>query len=318
MAGQTEADKSGIRNATILVNPAARGIRRFDGDGALRFLRHRDIAARIAITESAAHASTVAEDAAVRGDDLLFVVGGDGTLRDAARGAKGSPLPLAAIPAGTANVLAKEVGIPRGVRTAFEAHLGGQTVAMDAGRANGDIFLMMAGIGWDADVVGNVNSAMKRRTGQLAYAVTTVRRSLRLRTVEARWSSGLAHWQGPLAQMVVSNTRLYGGLFEPTPAARMNDGELDFVALCPRRRGDGLRLALRLVLRRAGPDARVLAGRVPELFLETPGIPYQLDGDFGGTTPVHLDIEPLALRLRIPAGQLPAAFAVDAPGNSTR
>lgn len=295
--------------ATILVNPVAHRIHRFDGEGAVRYLARRGTEARLVVPASAAEASRAAEAAAARGDDALFVVGGDGSLRDAVRGMAGSETVLAPIPAGTANVLAREIGLPRGLRAAFDAHLGGQAVRMDTGRCNGDPFLMMAGFGWDADVVEHVHYGLKRRTGQLAYVVSTMRRFVRLRTVDARWSSGLAHWQGRLALMVVGNTRLYGGLLRVTAEARANDGELDFVALCPRRPLQGTRLALRLLVQKADRDVAALSGRVPELEFETPGVPYHLDGDFAGHTPARLAVDRLAVRLSVPAGPIAPAFA---------
>ncbi|OAI44591.1 hypothetical protein AYO38_00420 [bacterium SCGC AG-212-C10] len=308
MTGQIERQRP-IQTATILMNPMARGIRRFDSAGAEAYLKRRGIEPRVKLSESPLHASRIAARAAEREEDLLFVIGGDGTLRDAARGMAGARTALAPIQAGTANVLAREFGIPHGIPSAFKAHLSGQTVAMDVGLANDEMFLMMAGIGWDADVVGGVGGRMKQRTGQLAYVLATARRLPRFHTVEAEWSSGLMHWQGPLAQMVVSNTRLYGGLVRPIPNARANDGALDFLALCPRVRGDGLRLSAKLMLRRTVRDTRVLTGRVPELAISTPGIPYQLDGDYEGVTPLRLRVQPLALQLRIPAGPLPPALA---------
>jgi YegS/Rv2252/BmrU family lipid kinase len=306
MTGQTPP-----RQVTILANPAARGFERFHGATVVRWLERRGIDARLVVPASTSRA---AEDAARRGDDLVFVVGGDGTQREAATGLAGSATALAPIPAGTTNVLAKELGIPDVLRDAFEAHISGQRVAMDLGRANGQTFLLMASAGWDAMIVQGVNPGLKARTGQFAYGLQTLLSLHRLRSGRATFSSGLAHWDVSLGVIVVSNTRLYGGLVVPSPEARANDGLLDVCALCPRWPGEGIRLAARLVTHRLGRDVRAVTGRLGELMIETPGIPFQLDGDYAGETPLRIEVEPGVLQVSVPAGRLPAIFRTSATG----
>ncbi len=296
-----------VQRATVLVNPVARSVqKRFDADGAMRFLARHGVHANLVYPESTSEA---AAQAARDGVDTLFVVGGDGTLRQAADGLAGSTTALAAIPAGTTNVWAREAGIPHGIRTAFASHLDGQRVRMDLGRANGQPFLLMASAGWDADVVRNVNPAFKRRTGKTAYAISAVRAFPWLRPVRVEMRSGLAHWHVPLALAVISNTRLYGGIVEPSPGAVANDGQLDVLALCPERIFDTIRLTGRLLIRRMGGDFRAVTVRVPDFRIETADIPYQLDGDFAGYSPLDITIEPGALLVSIPSGPLPRIFA---------
>lgn len=292
-----------IRRATVLVNPVARSVtRRFDAEGAMRFLAARGVEAILDYPESTAAS---AAKSAERGDDVLFVVGGDGTLRQAAAGLAGSETALAAIPAGTTNVWAKEAGIPHGVRTAFESHLSGQRVAIDLGRANGEPFLLMASAGWDAAVVERVDHRLKARTGQLAYIAATMTRLTGFRTTHAHFRSGLLQWDIPLAVAIISNTRLYGGLVQPSPLASATDGLLDFAALSPLNVRDTARLAGRLATRRLHNDLRAITARLDEITLETPGIPYQLDGDHAGRSPVEVKLQPLGLRVSVPGGALP-------------
>lgn len=287
----------------MLVNPIARSVeRRFDPDGAMRFLAHHGVEATLVQPDSTVLA---AKNSAERGDDVLFVVGGDGTLRQAALGLAHSRTALAAIPAGTTNVWAKEAGIPHGIRTAFEAHLTGQIVAMDLGWANGEPFLLMASAGWDADVVWHVNRQLKRRVGQLAYVAATMTSVTRFRRKHVIIRSGLLKWHVPLAAAVISNTRLYGGLVQPSPDATAVDGMLDFVALCPVRPGDGLRLVGKLAVHRLAGDTRAITARVTDITIETPGIPYQLDGDAARHTPLEVHVEPASLLVSVPAGELP-------------
>lgn len=295
-----------VRRARILVNPVARSVRRrFDPEGAMRFLRARGIEATLVFPSSTAEA---AREAADEGVDTLFVVGGDGTLRQASIGLAGTKTALAAIPAGTTNVWAREAGIPHGIRTAFESHVEGQRVRMDLGRANGVPFLLMVSAGWDADVVRSVNPAFKKRTGKTAYAISAARAFPFFRPVRAEMRSGIAHWDVHLAVAIISNTRLYGGLVEPSPGAVANDGLLDVCALCPERIVDSVRLTGRLFAHRMSSDIRAVTLRVPEFTIETAGIPYQLDGDFAGYSPLDITVDPGALLVSVPSGPLPRIF----------
>jgi diacylglycerol kinase (ATP) len=297
------------RRATVLVNPAARGVsRRFDGEAVVRYLGRRGIAAVLVVPESAEAATSAAAAAAARGDDLVFVVGGDGTLRDAALGLAGSQTALAALPGGTVNIWAREAGIPGRFRAALDAHIAGQIVPMDLGRADGLCFLLMAGIGWDAEVAARVSHRLKRWTGDIAYILQAVRMLPGLRTRPARWVADGVATERSLAWMVLGNTRLYGGRVRLTPDATANDGQLDVLAMCPRSLGETLRLAAKVALSSRRDDAQMVLGRASEVLVETPGLAVQIDGDVAGETPMRFWVDSAALRVSLPAGQLPPIF----------
>jgi YegS/Rv2252/BmrU family lipid kinase len=295
-----------IRRATIIVNSSARGVaRRFDPGAALRLLRSNGVEARLEAPDSPANTLSTARAAAERGDDMVFAVGGDGTLRLAAVGVANTSTALAAVPSGTVNVWAREVGIPRGSGPAIESHLAGQVVAVDLGRADAEAFLLMAGIGWDARVVARVGARAKRWLGDKAYMAQGAWMAPRLRTVDAHWKADGDEHEGQLALLIVSNTRLYGGRVEFTPEALANDGLLDLCALRPRGPRDTIRLSAGLLRRRLESDPRALTARVHEVEVTTAGIPYQLDGDLVGQTPARFSVEAGALSMSIPAGLLP-------------
>ncbi len=296
------------RRATILVNPAARhSIRRFDPEGALAFLRARGFQVRLAVPASPAQATDAARATAERGDEFLFVVGGDGSLRAVALGLAGSSTALAAIPTGTVNIWARETGLPLGSwEAALESHLNGQVVAVDLGRADGHCFLLMAGIGWDAAVAKRVPSRLKRRLGDIAYLLQAAGMLPQLRTSAAHWTIDGEAREGQLAFMIIGNTRLYGGMVQFTKSAYADDGLLDVLALCPGSIVDGARLSMKTLTGRLGGDHHVSENRARTVSIETAGIPVQLDGDFIGDTPMKFSVDPGALRVSLPAGLLPA------------
>lgn len=307
---------------TVIVNAAARGVlRRFDAEACARYLGRRGYPATVVRPKSADGTREAAAAAARRGEAAVFVAGGDGTLRTVADGLLQTKTALAAIPAGTVNVLARELGLPRGLRAAVDAHLAGQRVAMDVGRANGVPFLLMASAGWDAEVARDVSLALKRQGGDLAYVLRGVLSLPRLRPRFARWTVGLGLGldafarEAPVLSLVASNSRLYGGLLSFAPEATVDDGQLDIVALCPRGLRDGLGMAWSLVRRDVAAHPRSFTARTAGLEIETPGMPYQLDGDYGGETPLRLEVERRALLVSVPPGRLPGMFAAaDQPG----
>lgn len=296
--------------ATLLVNPAARRVQRgFDPARLHRYLERHTAGTRLAVPTSRAEAVREARLAAERGDDLVFALGGDGTQRDAAEGLAGSETALAALPGGTVNIWCREAGIPKSIRAAAEALLGGQTLRIDLGEANGRPFLLMASLGWDAAVARGVSPGLKRRFGDYAYILQALRMAPGLRSTPARWRSGLMLQERRLAIMVVSNTRIYGGRVRFTPESTATDGLLDIAALCPASLVEVARLAAKVPFQRLTGDAAVVELRAAELTVETPGIPIQLDGDYAGETPVVFSVSPGVLAVRVPGGPLPAVLA---------
>ncbi|WP_322795831.1 diacylglycerol/lipid kinase family protein [Tepidiforma sp.] len=292
------------RSAALVVNPAARGVRRFDPARAARYLERRGLTVHLSVPETPEAATAAARASAERGDALCLVVGGDGSLRAAAGGLAGSYTALAAVPAGTVNIWAREAGIPRGIRAAFECHLAGQTAAIDLGLADGHPFLLMAGIGWDAEIAARVNPRLKRVAGDLAYILEGLLHLPALRVKPAAWSTPAGRRAGPFAWMVLGNSRLYGGRIQLTPGAVIDDGLLDLIAFCPSGLLPAAALAAR-VAAGARQGSSIVSERTPELVFETPGFPVQLDGDPIGVTPMTFRVAHRALRVSLPAGPLP-------------
>ena len=143
-----------------------------------------------------------AESAASAGVDVVLACGGDGTVTACAEGVAGTGVPLAIIALGTGNLLARNVGLPMDLDEALAVALGGVQQPIDAGRVNGNLFVVMAGLGLDARMLSGASEPLKQRVGWLAYAISAVRH-LRDRPMRAAVSAD----GGPRRRMRASGHR---------------------------------------------------------------------------------------------------------------
>jgi diacylglycerol kinase (ATP) len=189
----------------------------------------------IEITTAPGHARELASESAARGDDAVLAVGGDGTINEVAAGLLGSRTALGVVPAGSGNGLARTLGISLDPATALAELTHGARERIDVGRINGEAFLNVAGVGFDAFVSAAFHDWTRpgRRRGILPYvwlgfdAVT--------RFVPQRWRVEMAGETIELPAFVATfaNGRQYGGGAIIAPEARLNDGQLEFVVIDP-------------------------------------------------------------------------------------
>lgn len=232
--------------------------------------------------------------------DAIAAAGGDGTFNEVLNGLPEGGPPLAVLPFGTANVLAREIALPRSIEGIAETLASGPCRRVSIGEANGRRFIMMASVGFDAAVVDHVDPALKRRIGKLAYVVEALKHyalsapsTYRLRLGGQELSAG---------GIVIANGRFYGGSFVTSPAADLEKPRLDICRLT--RSG---RLALpcylaSLLLGRlaARPDVRIDEATDLEI-LGPEGAPLQADGDVLCRLPARIRILPAAIDLVFPA-----------------
>ncbi len=256
-------------------------------------------------TEAPGHAEAIARAADPRHVDAVAVAGGDGTINEAANGLTGSALPLAVLPLGTANVLAAEIGLPRGIgelariAALAPARMVWPGEAVPDGATTGSRFLIMAGIGFDAEVVEGVDLALKRRTGKLAYVASILGRLCRYRPRSYRAALDGVAVEG--ASLVAARSHFYGGRFVLAPAARLDEPAFQVVLFGKSGRGAALGYMMAMA---AGtlprcPSVRVIAAKNVRLD-EPAGAPVQLDGDIRLRLPASLRIAAIPLGLIAP------------------
>ena len=185
------------------------------------------------------------------GVERLLVWGGDGTVRRCIDTivVEDAKLEVAILPAGTANLLARALGIPQNVREAVDIALHGLPRPIDIGVINGAAFAVMAGTGFDALMIRDADDA-KDRLGQLSYVRAGVKNLGRAQAKVKVRVDGQKWFEGPAACVLVGNVgRILGGV-DVFPDARCDDGVLDVGVLSAQRRTDWLRFGARAVLGR--------------------------------------------------------------------
>jgi YegS/Rv2252/BmrU family lipid kinase len=266
-------------------------------------------------TQQAGDARQAAAQA--RAGQLIVAFGGDGTVNEVLNGADLERNALAVIPAGTGNVLGKELGMSRRPLRAARQMLDGQEVRFDVGLANGRRFMCVFGAGIDGCVVRLVHERRGGRLTQLHYVPHLVGALLG----RARWciraeADGRLFADGA-DQVAAGNTHSYGGPMEMTPAARPDDGLLDVMAFSQRSLLDTLCLVVGGFRRTLHRSPRVLYGRARRVVLtaDAQDVPYQVDGEPAGVLPVELTLLPGAARLIVPAGFRPRVRPLPGEGD---
>jgi diacylglycerol kinase family enzyme len=254
------------------------------------------------VTEKAEAGVMAASGAALDGADLVVAVGGDGTVRGCAEGLAGTGVPLAVVPHGTANLLARTLRIPGNPKAALAVALNSSGVnrTIDLAVADEVPFTAMAGMGLDAAVVAATR--LKHQIGWLAYAISG---AAHLALAPTRFTirlDGGAPVERLARSVVVGNSGLLPGGFSLLPDARPDDGVLDVGVLAPHGPFGWPRLATR-VLTHSGREDRMLErfrARTVEITAAVP-LPREVDGELvpAGHS-LTVTIQPGALTVRMP------------------
>jgi len=289
------------KRALLIYNSAARHAPKVE--------RLREAAARVdgweitlQPTDAAGHATELAAGAASERYDAVVACGGDGTVNEVANGLAGSATALAVVRGGTANVWAKEIGVPKDATKALRLLSDGETRSIDLGRADGRYFVLMAGVGFDAAIVRDIGPIAKRRLGAVAFILSGLRKAIGHRSVTADVQADGQSLSGPMYWLLLGNSRSYGGVVNVTSLAKIDDGRLHLYLL---RRGGLLRLLWLLpwvLLGKHHERPHVLHREIATLVVRTPGLPVQLDGEYLGETPIRFAVAPGALRVIVPRG----------------
>jgi diacylglycerol kinase (ATP) len=250
------------------------------------------------------HAPKRACDALEAGADLVLVWGGDGTVQRCIDAIAGSGATIGILPAGTANLLATNLGIPKDLEAALAIALSGTARKLDVGSLNGERFAVMAGCGFDALMIRDADRGMKDRFGRAAY-IWSGARNLRSHVVKARVKvDGEVWFKGKLGCVLVGNVgRLFGGI-EAFEYASPDDGLLNLGIVTATNPVQWARTFGRTTFGRAdrSPFVRTTMARRIDVRLDR-RLPYELDGGaHKAKKRLRIEIEPGAISIAVPDG----------------
>jgi YegS/Rv2252/BmrU family lipid kinase len=293
--------------ARLIANPASGGmhgvqwVRELEATTA--WLTEHGLPTALCLTSGPESATLLAEEAVRAHIPLVIAAGGDGTINQVVQALAGHTTALGVLPTGTVNVWAREAGIPLNLAEAREVLLRGARRRIDLGRAGSRYFLLMAGIGIDAEATRRVERQWPARVGLkvLDYIATGgylgfTERPQRIWVVRhgkrKRFSA---------LQIVIGNTRLFAGAFTFTQSAIADDGWLDVVFVGGQRLRHRAQVLLRATLRRPslGPHAHYERVRTIRLESERP-LAVQIDGELIGHLPMTFAVAPRALTVVVP------------------
>ncbi len=273
--------------------------------------RHVDY--EYAFTRERGHGEELAREALERGFQRVLVAGGDGSVLEAVTALAGTDACLALLPVGTGNQLAANLGVPKSLKKMLEVAVDGSPRKIDVGMLNGYPFTIIAGAGFDADVV-RPPSAIKRRIGYLAYVHAAIGAAFAPRASDLRINvDGVEHELRGIGVEVANMPGLAAPPFarpvDLVPDGKPDDGLLDVCVLAAESTFDFLSALAAIMTRRHGSSRGLRFFRGREITVDAdPPMPVQIDGErLEATTPFTATVRPLALNVIVP--RLPVATA---------
>ena len=233
---------------------------------------------------------------------VVIAVGGDGTVTEALTAIGNAETPIAILPGGSTNVIAKELATPNDPQDLARLIFGNHVIrTIDAALCNGRTFLHMAGAGFDSRIFDHTSPELKRRVGWFAY-LPSAAQSLRLPPARFHVETESATFDLTSPMVLVANG---AGIIRPSlyvfPGISSNDGWLDLIAVTATHAPAIASVLARFASRSMDRSPHILHARAKRIRIESdPSMPVQVDGDVVGSTPVDIEILPGRARLMVP------------------
>ena len=291
-----------MKSSVLICNPAALRASAGKIARAQAFLERKGFASEVLVTERSGHAELLARESLKKAPDLIIAGGGDGTINEVINGMVFSGTPLAVLPMGTTNVLAKELALPEDVTGALERALSGTPRRVSLGKietGEGEqslsrYFCLMAGMGFDGKAVYDVNDSLKKISGKAAYILSGIRTIFSYPSGEIVIRTEGKEYRAYSA--IVGKSSKYGGNLKVTPDASLLDPVLYACIFRGKRPIDILRYFFGILrgTHLVYPDVDY----VKSSLLEVQGkVHIQIDGDYLGLTPARISVVKDALNL---------------------
>ncbi len=287
------------KRVLIIANPTAGRLRRDRCRDFLACLERLGCSVTLRETSGRGDGERLAAEAVGAGFDVTVAAGGDGTINEVLNGLRRDGPPLAILPLGTVNVLAKEIGLPRSIDAIARTVASGPVRMISLGEANGRRFAVMASVGLDAQVIERIDLGLKRYVGRYAYLHEAVRQSLTSRPVTYRLRIDGRDYEASGA--IIANGRHYAGRYVTTPDADLHAPCLQVCRMTKAGRLAAPSYFASLVCGRLGGRSDFHVHRTTCFDIVGPAdLPLQADGDLIGRLPATVRVLPNALSLVFP------------------
>lgn len=292
----------------MIVNPAARRASRRGIEKALDILRREGYSPELLYTEKPGDGIRLSKEIIKDHDPqeihAVIAAGGDGTFNEVANGLVGSPVPMAILPMGTTNVLAKELNIPEYIEGAINlikenpvSIFPAKVRLISPTSEQERYFLLMAGIGFDGEAVYGVNKKIKRLSGKLAYIMSGAKNFIKYDPVPMKIILDGEKTEGYNA--VICKGACYGGYFRMAPDADLKEPFLYAVVFTQSKKLSLLKYVAGVLIARHVRFHDVIYKRVSRIITE-PERHVQIDGDYLGKGRVDIKVGQDRLKIFIP------------------
>jgi YegS/Rv2252/BmrU family lipid kinase len=288
-------------SVAIIINPVSGGARagaaRERAERASAVLRAGNEPAAIFVTERRGHARDLAAAAIARGDRLIIAWGGDGTLNEVGSAAAFSQTPIALVPTGSGNGLARTLGVSRTPERAIAEALRAVPRTIDAGELGGRLFFSVAGVGFDAHVAACFDRDLAGRRGLAAYVRISARELWGYRSESYRIDNAARERRALL--VTFANSPQFGNGVRIAPSARLDDGLLDLVVVEERSRFATICSLPYLLTGRIGRARGVSIEQIEHAAIEANhAMAFHVDGEsVRGGTRLEARVRPAALKI---------------------
>ena len=290
-----------IERVLLIVNPASRRGARIR-NRALRAFADAGVDCDMMPTEAPGHAGVLARTHAHK-YDAVFTLGGDGTVMEVLSALAHQGPPIGVLAGGTANVVARTLGIPLNPARAIPQLLEGDEATLDLGRlGDGRRFAIGVGVGLDATMIAEAPAKLKKRFGFMAYVIGGYKAVLRNQKFALRLTvDGEVIELSASAVLIANFGAVLNDLVAFGDGIAHDDGQLNACVFSPRNFRDALRILWRMLRKDFRPDPCLFYRSGREFRVETvPRMPSQADGELLPGTPLTVSVDPLAGCLLIP------------------
>jgi len=290
--------------AKLIYNPTAGQIwNQFKPEFAKKFLENRGWNVDISATQEKGDATKQAKIAVDEEYDVVISAGGDGTINEIIQSIAGNNIILGILPVGTTNVLARELKIPLNYERALSILVSGKVVDCDLGMINNKYFSLMAGIGFDAQLVKDVDSFLKKISGIIAFAASTPMTIIKNKATKMKivlWDQKRKRkvLKRKCHQIIISNIETYAIDYIISPSAKFDDGLLNVAIFRTKKLIDFILGLAYIVFNRKSEDKITEHYHISKMTIKThEPVPIQIDGDHIGFTPANIEVKPNYLKV---------------------